>query len=42
MNALIYFVTVLAVAFGIGVAIWSFFDTRKKYFDEYKNRKFND
>jgi predicted outer membrane lipoprotein len=42
MNALIYFVTGLAAAFGIGIAIWSFLDTRKKYYQEYMSRKPHD
>lgn len=39
MNTLIYIFTGLAAALGIGVAIWSFLDTRKKFYDEYKDRK---
>jgi hypothetical protein len=42
MTALIYLVTGLATALGIGVVIWSFLDTRKKYYDEYRKRKAND
>lgn len=42
MTTLIYTVTGLTVALGIGVAVWSFLDTRKKYYDEYRNRKAND
>lgn len=33
--------TVLAIA-GIGVVIWSLINTRKKYFNEYMDRKRND
>ena len=39
MSTLIYSVTGLAAVLGIGVVVWSFLDTRKKYYDEYKNRK---
>jgi len=39
MTTLIYSITGLAATLGIGVAIWSFLDTRKKYYDEYKSRK---
>jgi len=39
MTALIYSVTGLAAALGIGVAVWSFLDTRKKYYNEYVSRK---
>jgi uncharacterized membrane protein YuzA (DUF378 family) len=39
MTTLIYILTGLATALGIGVVVWSFLDTRKKYYDEYKNRK---
>lgn len=32
--------TYLVSLLGIGVSIWSFIDTRKKYYDEFvKNRK---
>lgn len=39
MTTLVFILTGLAVALGVGVAIWSFLDTRKKYYDEYKERK---
>lgn len=39
MTTLIYILTGLAAALGIGVVIWSVLDTRKKYYDEYKGRK---
>lgn len=39
MTTLVYILTGLAAALGIGVAIWSFLDTRKKYYDEYRSRK---
>lgn len=42
MTALISTIVALAVALGIGVAVWSFLDTRKKYFNEYKDRKNRD
>ena len=34
----IYILVGIASAVGIGVAIWSFFDTRKKYYTEYTKR----
>ena len=39
MTTLIYTITGLGAALGIGVAVWSFLDTRTKYYDEYKSRK---
>jgi hypothetical protein len=39
MNALLYVLTGLAVILGGGVVIWSFWDTRKKYYEEYQRRK---
>ena len=42
MNILIYSITGVAALIGAGVAVWSFFDTRNKYYEEYKKRKFND
>lgn len=39
MTSLIYALTGLAAALGIVVAVWSFMDTRKKYYNEYKSRK---
>lgn len=39
MTTLIYSVTGLAAALGIGVAVWSFLDTRKKYYNEYMSRR---
>ena len=39
MTALIYTLTAIGGALGIGVVVWSFLDTRKKYYNEYKNRK---
>lgn len=39
MNTFIYFITGLAAIFGIVVAIWSFIDTRKRYYEEYKSRR---
>lgn len=42
MTSIIYLAIGITAAFGIGVAIWSFFDTRKKHYDEYVNRKTND
>lgn len=42
MNALVYLVTGAVVAIGVGVAIWSFIDTRRRYYEEYLSRKSND
>lgn len=39
MNILLYLLTGLAVILGGGVVIWSFLDTRKKYYEEYRSRK---
>lgn len=39
MTTLIYSVTGIAAVLGIGVAVWSFLDTRKKYYNEYVSRK---
>ena len=42
MTTLIYIVTLLAVIAGLFIAIWSFTDTRRKYYEDYMNRKKND
>ena len=42
MTTLIYTVTAVVAILGVGVAIWSIFDTRKKFYNEYRNRKIND
>lgn len=39
MNLIAYILTAAAVVAGLSVVIWSFFDTRKQYYDEYVNRK---
>lgn len=39
MTVLTYVITGLAVALGLGVAVWSYVDTRRRYFEEYKKRK---
>jgi hypothetical protein len=39
MDTLIYFITGVAVIIGATVVIWSFVDTRKKYYNEYKSRR---
>jgi uncharacterized membrane protein YuzA (DUF378 family) len=39
MTTIIYILTGVAAALGIGVVVWSYLDTRKKYYEEYKNRK---
>lgn len=41
MTELITIIGVLVIASGIGVAIWSFMDTRKRYYEEYLRRKRN-
>lgn len=38
MTILIYLTTGLAVVLGIGVTIWSYIDTRKKYFVKYRKK----
>lgn len=42
MTGLIVALTVLVSISGIAVAIWSLLSTRKKYFQEYMERKRND
>ncbi len=42
MTALIVTLTVLVACLGIAVAVWSLISTRKKYFNEYSERKRND
>ncbi len=39
MTILILTATVLIGLCGIGVAVWSFFNTRNKYYSEYVERK---
>jgi hypothetical protein len=39
MTVLTYLITALAVVLGIGVAVWSYVDTRRRYYEEYKKRK---
>lgn len=34
----LYLITALAVALGIGVAAWTYVDTRKKYYNEFLER----
>jgi len=38
MTIAIYIVTGLAVIAGLAIAIWSFADTRKKYYQDYLER----
>lgn len=38
----VYALVGLAVVLGVGVAVWSFIDTRKKYYNEYIERRKND
>lgn len=42
MTLLVYVITGLAVVVGLAVAVWSYADTREKYYQEYINRKKND
>lgn len=42
MTNLVYTVTAVVAILGLGVAIWSILDTRKKFYEEYKSRKSND
>lgn len=39
MTEIIYAITGIGALLGISVAIWSFIDTRRKYYEEYKSRK---
>lgn len=39
MTLLVYVVTGLAVVAGLAVAVWSYADTREKYYKEYIDRK---
>lgn len=41
MTELLTVVGVLVIASGLGVAAWSFIDTRKRYHQEYLRRKRN-
>ena len=39
MNTILYMLILIAFVVGIGVSVWSFIDTRRLYFEEYKLRK---
>lgn len=39
MTTLIIVITVTIGLVGVGVVVWSIFDTRKKHFNEYMERK---
>lgn len=39
MDVGIYVVTILLAAAGVAFAVWTFFDTRKRYYDEFVKRK---
>ena len=39
MNLFAYIITAAAVLAGLSVAIWSFIDTRKRYYKDYLDRK---
>lgn len=39
MNSVITIISTVVGILGIAIAIWSIFDTRKKYFKEYLKRK---
>lgn len=41
MTELITVVGVLVIVSGLGVAVWSFIDTRKRYHEEYLKRRRN-
>ncbi len=41
MNTIIVITTSLFVIIGISVFVWSIYDTRKKYYQEYLNRRRN-
>jgi uncharacterized protein HemX len=34
----LYLLTALAVVLGLGVAVWTYVDTRQKYYNEYIER----
>ena len=42
MTTLVYAITGVAVLLGVGVAIWSVIDTRKRHYEDYVSRKQND
>lgn len=42
MTTLLVSVTAILVLAGVGIALWSILNTRKKYFKEYTERKKND
>lgn len=42
MTTLIVIITVVFCISGIGFAIWSFLDTRNRYYDNYVSRKRRD
>jgi hypothetical protein len=39
MNLITYVLSGAAVIAGLSVAIWSFIDTRKRFYEDYINRK---
>ena len=41
MTELLTVVGVLVIVSGLGVAVWSFIDTRKRYYAEYLKRRRN-
>ena len=41
MTELITVAGVLVIVSGLGVAVWSFIDTRKRYYEEYLKRRRN-
>ncbi len=42
MTGIIIFATIIVSLMGIAFVIWSFINTRKKYYNEYLLRKRND
>lgn len=38
MNLISYILSTVAVVCGLWVAIWSFIDTRKRYYEDFMNR----
>lgn len=36
---IVYILSIIVAIAGLGVAIWSFFDTRKQYYIDYINKK---
>lgn len=42
MNTVLYAITGVAIVVGLGVSIWSFIDTRRRFYEDYVKRRGND